>query len=476
MKTIMSNLDKLSKNIGKTIVGNISKKMGRRVMAPLMAAAFLMTPAFAFAAEDFSGLTDAQVYELGNSFMEKRDYGRALEAYNHILSENSGWALVYTSRARTKFILGDREGAEADLNTALSYDPNLPDAYYVKGSFLYMENDFAGAEENFNHALELYPDYVDVITVLGKLYFDTGRENEAVKAMSLAVEKSPSAATYVNRAIIYSKIPDASAANLDYNKALELDPNCVTAYLNRGMLFVEQGKFTAARSDFDSAIKADPKNASAYINRGYLSMESKMYEEAMADFNKAVELQPDNALAYNARGLASRKVGSSDEALRDFDKCIELAPDYEVGYQSRAMLHRDMGEYDKALPDFEKIIELNPNNPLAHYDKGCLYLEMQQPDKALELFNKAIELDGGNTYQFVMNKAVAEAYLGQNEAAVADFTKVIDMTDNYVMAYLYRGIVYNTMGMKAEAKADIDKVLMLSPENQQAKELMKKLK
>jgi len=50
------------------------------------------------------------------------------------------------------------------------------------------------------------------------------------------------------------------------------------------------------------------------------------------------------------------------------------------------------------------------------------------------------------------------------------------MTDNYVMAYLYRGIVYNTMGMKAEAKADIDKVLTLSPENQQAKELMKKLK
>ena len=146
-------------------------------MAPLMAAAFLMTPACAFAAEDFSGLTDAQVYELGNSFMEKRDYGRALEAYDHILSENSGWALVYTSRARTKFILGDRKGAEADLNTALSYDPNLPDAYYVKGSFLYMENDFAGAEENFNHALELYPDYVDVITVLGKLYFDTGREN-----------------------------------------------------------------------------------------------------------------------------------------------------------------------------------------------------------------------------------------------------------------------------------------------------------
>lgn len=441
-----------------------------------MAAAFLMTPAFALAAEDFSGLTDAQVYDLGNSFMEKRDYGRALEAYNHVLEDNSGWAVVYTSRARAKFVMGDREGAEEDLNTALSYDPNLPDAYYVKGSFLYMENDFAGAEENFNYALKLYPDYIDAITILGKLYFDTGRENEAVKAMSLAVEKSPTAMTYVNRAILYSKIPDASAANLDYNKALELDPNCVTAYLNRGMLFVEQRKFNAARSDFDNAIKADPKNANAYINRGYLSMESKMYEDAMADFNKAVELQPDNALAYNARGLANRKVGSYDEALHDFEKCIELAPDYEIGYQSRAMLHRDMGDYDKALPDFEKIVELDPNNPVSHYDEGCLYLEMQQPDKALELFNKAIELDGGRTPQFILNKAVAEAYLGENEAAAKDFTKVIDMTDNYVIAYLYRGIVYSNMGMKTEAKADIDKVLMLDPENQQAKALMKKLK
>ncbi|ORT99321.1 TPR domain protein [Anaerovibrio sp. JC8] len=454
----------------------INKKIGRKIIAPLMAAALLVTPSFALGAEDFGGLDDSQVYELGNSFMEKHDYSRALEAYDHILSTNSGWAVVYTSRARAKFLLGDRAGAEEDLNTALSYDANLPDAYYVKGSFQYMENDFAGAEASFNRALELYPDYVDAITVLGKLYFDTGRENEAVKAMSLAVEKSPTAMSYVNRAIMYSKIPDISSANLDYNKALELDPKCVTAYLNRGMLFVEQRKFSAARSDFDAAISVDPKNVNAYINRGYLYMESKQFEEAMADFNKALELQPDNALAYNARGLANRKVGSYEEAMRDFDKCIELAPDYELGYQSRAMLHRDMGDFDKALTDFQKILELTPDNPVSHYDEGCLYLEMHQPDKALELFTKAVELDGGRTPQFMINKAVAEAYLGQNEAAEADFTKAISLNDKFVLSYLYRGIFYNSVGEKSKALGDIDRVLLLDPENQQAQELRKKLK
>lgn len=449
---------------------------GKKMAAPLMAAALFVMPVHTWAAEDFTGLSDAQVYDLGNSFMEKRDYGQALAAYDHILSTNGDWALVYTSRARAKYLLGDRAGAEADLNRALQFEPNLPDAYYVRGSLQYMENDFAGAEESFNRALELNPDYIDAITILGKLYFDTGRENEAVKAMSLAVEKSPTAMAYVNRAMIYAKIPDLSAANLDYNAALELDPKCATAYLNRGMLFVEQHKFNAARSDFDNAIKADPKNYNAYINRGYLSMEAKQFEEAMADFNKAVELQPDNGLAYNARGMANRRIGSYEEALRDFSRCIELAPDYELGYKSRAMFYRNMGEFDKALPDFEKIIELAPNDPVAHYDKGCLLLEMQQPDQALELFNKAVELDGGHTPQFMLNKAVAEAYLGENDAAAADFTKTIEMADNYALAYLYRGTLYSNMGLKEQARADINRVLMLEPDNQQAQELMKKLK
>ena len=71
---------------------------------------------------------------------------------------------------------------------------------------------------------------------------------------------------------------------------------------------------------------------------------------------------------------------------------------------------------------------------------------------------------------------MAESYLKKNKEAVEDFTATLKLNDQYVDAYLYRGIVYADMGMKTEAGRDFDKVLLLDPENERAKKEVKKLK
>ena len=54
----------------------------------------------------------------------------------------------------------------------------------------------------------------------------------------------------------------------DYTKAIESDPNNVTAYLARGTAHLKAFDFDSAIADFTKAIELKPNNASAYTNRG----------------------------------------------------------------------------------------------------------------------------------------------------------------------------------------------------------------
>ena len=112
----------------------LSNHLAKKIIVPLMTVSLLTVPVVGLAAEDFTGLTENQVYELGNTFVEKHDYSKAIEAYDHILATNSGWAVVYTKRAKANFFLGNRDLATKDIETAMSLDRNLPDIYCVKGN------------------------------------------------------------------------------------------------------------------------------------------------------------------------------------------------------------------------------------------------------------------------------------------------------------------------------------------------------
>ncbi|NLD39035.1 MAG: tetratricopeptide repeat protein [Desulfatiglans sp.] len=62
----------------------------------------------------------------------------------------------------------------------------------------------------------------------------------------------------------------------DYTKAIEINPDDVTAYNNRGLAYANMGEHEQAIKDYNVAIKRAPEKISAYINRGnaYYSRQS----------------------------------------------------------------------------------------------------------------------------------------------------------------------------------------------------------
>ena len=117
-------------------------------------------------------------------------------------------------------------------------------------------------------------------------------------------------------------------ALVDFNKAIQLNPQVAFAYLYRGVTYGDLGEFENAIADYDKSIELAPTLVMAYYNRGKAHAALDEIEKAIADYTKAIELDPTIAQAYLRRGNTYYKLDENEKAIADYTKAIELDPNY----------------------------------------------------------------------------------------------------------------------------------------------------
>ena len=90
--------------------------------------------------------------------------------------------------------------------------------------------------------------------------------------------------------------------------------------------------------DFNTAIQLNPEYAKAYHNRGFLYHQIGELEKAIEDYDKAIELYSDYALAYYSRGMASLCLEELGKAKLDLaiakDKGWNIVTEFRDDYRS----------------------------------------------------------------------------------------------------------------------------------------------
>jgi tetratricopeptide (TPR) repeat protein len=137
------------------------------------------------------------------------------------------------------------------------------------------------------------------------------------------------------------------------DKAIELNPNWITAIAHRAIHNFYSNRYSQAIEDIKKVHQMTELNPDNYAEDFWMMGESYIgllkYDEAISSFNKSIEYDSDLSLAYSGRGYAYLKKGDLKLAIKDFNKAIEL--DSENG---RAYLFRS--EYWSTLGDNAKVI------------------------------------------------------------------------------------------------------------------------
>jgi Tfp pilus assembly protein PilF len=159
---------------------------------------------------------------------------------------------------------------------------------------------------------------------------------------------------------VRSVMGDRQGAIVDFNRAIQLDPNSARAYNNRGATKSELGDKRGAIDDYNRAIALAPKFAEAFYNRGAAKYQLGDKRGALTDFNLAIALDPKSAMAYYSRAVVRADLGNKQGAIDDYDRAIQLDPQFASAYYNRGAIKSELGDRLGAAADFDRSVALNP--------------------------------------------------------------------------------------------------------------------
>jgi len=101
-------------------------------------------------------------------------------------------------------------------------------------------------------------------------------------------------------------------------------------HVNRGIMYLMRSDHSAAERDFDQAIQIDPGQPEAWLNKAVLKMRLGRSADALPLASRAVELNTRRpALAYFIRGMAYEEAGNVKAAYADLRRAQQLEPEWD---------------------------------------------------------------------------------------------------------------------------------------------------
>jgi tetratricopeptide (TPR) repeat protein len=137
------------------------------------------------------------------------------------------------------------------------------------------------------------------------------------------------------------------------------------AYEYRGIAFTNYRQFDLALLDFDKAVQLNPNNVEILYNRAVALERKGALDDAIVDLDKVLRLQPGFKGAAYERAYCLLKKGEYQRAIADFDRAIEMSPDLAMAYLGRATAYKALGDTAKFNVDAQKARELGAQGPAA---------------------------------------------------------------------------------------------------------------
>jgi tetratricopeptide (TPR) repeat protein len=153
------------------------------------------------------------------------------------------------------------------------------------------------------------------------------------------------------------------AAQKNFEKAVEIDPDYAQAWSDLGEVLERQSKPTEARAAWEKAVQADPKYIKPYIQLARLDMVEKHPEDAITIAGKAVAMNPlEFPELYFVYAAANFNLKHLDLAETNARRATDLDKNHEVPRAEVLLGSVLIAKGDRAggLQHFRKYLEIVP--------------------------------------------------------------------------------------------------------------------
>jgi uncharacterized protein (TIGR02996 family) len=352
--------------------------------------------------------------------------------------------------------------AAVQYRNAVQQDPKFGEARLKLAETYQKLNDYRNAYREYIRAADLLPNNADLQLKAGTLLLLAGQAEDARTRADKALALDPkSVKGQVLRANALAGMKDIDGAIKDIDEAIRLDPSQASSYANLGELQLAKGRKAEAEAAFKKAVETNPNDVTAQLAYANYLWSTGKPQDAEAALKKAAALDPKNLLANQALATfyaASNRRAEAEPYLKTFVELagtgtskLELADFYITSNRASDAipvlenLSKDQQFYAEAKTRLAALAFAQNKREEGH--KIVDEVLAKQPTNAQALLTKARFL--------IVERKMDDALIKTKAATVAD--------PQSVMGHYMLGTIYSARSDVDAAAQEFREVLKLNP-------------
>jgi len=297
------------------------------------------------------------------TLLESKDpeqISEALRLLQEVESEAPEVVEITYNIGLAKLRSGDTPGATERFQAVTARDPTLGNAWLNLGAHAEDVGDLDGALNLYRTGLQNDEDNLGLAAGVVRALRKKGLHDEAITEAKAAVTRNANNVLVYNQlGLVYLELEDLDMAQFVYERALYViqgskDAKAVGAdaeiRTNLGIVYRLQDRQLLARVELEKALEADPELVSALLQMTQVLIDNHDWETAEGLLTRALEKEPDNPAIHANLGIAYRGLGRTDEAEAEYKKALELDSGELDPYLNLVLLYSDhLRQFDQAL-------------------------------------------------------------------------------------------------------------------------------
>ena len=282
-----------------------------------------------------------------------------------------------------------------------------PQAYqlYLKGRYEWnkrTETTVKQAIRYFEQAIDTDPAYAlayaglaDSYLILGTWEFLPPRDAypKAKEAAEKALELDDSLAeAHTSLAWIHQVYDwDWTAAEREFKRAIELNPNYATGHQWYGIFLTNRGQFAEAKLELERAEQLDPLSLIIVTETGEPYYFGREYDKAVEHYRKAVQLDENFWPAHFFLGIALEQKSDFVYAISELQTAVKLSSGSTEATAALAHAYAVSGNTSQAVTVVDQLKTLSSSKFVSAYDFAVIFAGLGNRTEAFQWLERSRE-------------------------------------------------------------------------------------
>jgi tetratricopeptide (TPR) repeat protein len=315
----------------------------------------------------------------------------------------------------------------------------------------------AEAEQAWRAIVAAHPHNAEALAHIGLMEARQEHYAEAARFYRRALAMNPAfPGLQMNLGLALFKGDQFKEAILPFASELRKHPGDQRLTILLGMAHYGMGDYAGAVPYLKDATDSDSQNLNLRLTLAQSCLWSKKFQCVLDDYKEILAINADSGAAHMMAGEALDGLGRASDAIQEFEAAAKVSPQEPNVHFGLGYLLWKQHRYDEAAREFNLELQNDPSHAQAMAYLGDTEIKLGDNAAASAILEKAVKSPGAGRIAWV-DMGILEAGDHQNEQAVADFRRAIEMDPSEVDAHWRLARLYQSMGKKEEAKAEFAK-------------------